>query len=158
EGWYLDWSEYERHRLQTMYVTMLYTLMGYCEAHQQYEAGLSYGHRVLGYDRACERTHRRLMRLHYRSGDRTAALRQFERCSDALREELDAQPSQRTQMLFEQIRADLLDEVPEVRKPSNNRDTTVAVLAENLNKLKHLLSTLGDTQRQVQQQVQTIEQ
>ena len=40
---------------------------------------LAYGARILHCDRARERTHRRLMRLHFLAGDRTAALRQYPR-------------------------------------------------------------------------------
>jgi hypothetical protein len=46
------------------------------------------------------------MRLHYIAGDRTGALRQFERCRDALREELGIAPGERIRLLCEQIRAD----------------------------------------------------
>ena len=84
EGWYLDWCLYERERLQYMYLAMLDKLMAYCEAHHHYETGISYGIRTLRYDRARERTHRRLMRLQYLAGDRTSALRQYERCLSAL--------------------------------------------------------------------------
>jgi DNA-binding SARP family transcriptional activator len=46
------------------------------------------------------------MRLYYRAGDRTAALRQFERCITALCEELDVRPGKRTLVLYDQIRKD----------------------------------------------------
>ena len=83
-------------------------VLGYCVAHQDYEAGQFYGGLLLQQDRAHERTHRQLMRLHYRAGDRTAALRQHERCRAALREELGVEPDRRTAALCEQIRADRL--------------------------------------------------
>src|SRR5262249_53252195 len=75
EGCYQDWCLCERERLQSAYLVMLDKLMGYCEARQDYEVGLSYGQCVMRYERARESTHRRLMRLHYLAGDRTAALR-----------------------------------------------------------------------------------
>src|SRR5215469_6947387 len=111
EGWYNDWCLYERERLQGIYLAMLDKLMGYCEVHQDYETGLLYGMRIMCYDRARERTHRRLMRLHYLSGDRSAALRQYEQCTTALAEELGAKPSKHTIALYEQIHADQLDEL-----------------------------------------------
>src|SRR6266853_393454 len=73
EGWYQDWCLYKREQLQSIYLSLLSRLMSYCEAHQEYETGLSYGARILSYDRASERTQRRLMRLQYLAGDRTAA-------------------------------------------------------------------------------------
>jgi DNA-binding SARP family transcriptional activator len=106
EGWYEDWCVYKREWLQNMYLAMLGKLMAYCEMHHQYEAGTAYGERILRHDRAHERTHRRLMRLSYLSGDRTAAIRQYQRCVAALREELGVKPSKRTVALYDHIRAD----------------------------------------------------
>src|SRR5713101_6217484 len=74
EGWYQDWCLYERERLQGIYLALLDKLMSYCEARRDYETGLLYGMRILCYDRARERTHRRLMRLHYRSEEHTSEL------------------------------------------------------------------------------------
>ncbi|NIN69138.1 MAG: hypothetical protein GTO63_31510, partial [Anaerolineae bacterium] len=79
---------YERERLQNMYLAILDKLVSYSEVQGAYEAGLGYGSRILSYDGARERTHRRLMRLYYLAGDRTAALRQYDSCVEALRREL----------------------------------------------------------------------
>lgn len=92
-----------------MYLVMLDKLMEFCEAQQQYETGLAYGSRILRHDPARERTHRRLMRLHCMSGDRTSALRQYQHCVVALEEELGVRPARPTEALYEQIRADRLD-------------------------------------------------
>jgi len=108
EGWYKDWCLLERERLQAMYLMLLHKMIQYCELHQIYDAGLAYGEKLLHYDRAYERAHREMMRLYYFSGDRTRALRQFERCVAALRDELAIAPAARTVELYEQIRADRL--------------------------------------------------
>jgi DNA-binding SARP family transcriptional activator len=108
DGWYQDWCLFERERYQTMYLMLLNKTIQYCEVHQHYETGLAYGEKLLFYDRAYERAHRQMMRLYYHSGDRTRALRQYERCALALREELGIEPSERTVELYEQIRADRL--------------------------------------------------
>src|SRR6266480_358896 len=110
EGWYQDWCLLERERLQSMYLTMLDKLMSYCEVHHDYETGLLYGMRIMCYDRARERTHRRMMRLYYLLGDRAEALRQYERCAAALEEELGIHPSKNTTAIYRQIQADRLDE------------------------------------------------
>jgi DNA-binding SARP family transcriptional activator len=111
EGCYDDWCLYERERLQNMMLMLLDKLMGHCEARHRYELGIEYGERILRYDHASERTYRRLMRLHYLNGDRTAALRQYERCRHALRAELSLDPAAPTTRLHEQIRADQIDSV-----------------------------------------------
>lgn len=109
DGWYQDWCLYERERLQHLYLAMLDKLMDYCEVHEDYEDGLMLGARVLQYDRARERTYRRLMRLYYLAGDRTSALRQYRKCMTILQEELDVKPAESTRLLYEKIRADNLD-------------------------------------------------
>ncbi|MCA9932357.1 MAG: bacterial transcriptional activator domain-containing protein, partial [Anaerolineales bacterium] len=78
------------------------------ESQQAYDQAIVCGQQILCYDRARERTHRRLMRSYYLSGDRTGALRQYERCCTVLEDELQVQPDHRTQFLFEQIQNDAL--------------------------------------------------
>jgi len=112
EGWYQDWCLYERERLQYLYLAMLDKLMDYCEAHGDYEKGLVFGQQILHYDRAHERTHRWLMRLHYLAGDRTSALRQYQKCAAILQEELDVEPAESTHLLYEMIRKGKLDDSP----------------------------------------------
>jgi DNA-binding SARP family transcriptional activator len=111
DGSYSDWCIYERQRLQLTYLAMLEKLMGYCEVQHRYPRGVAYGHRILRHDPAREVTHRQLMRLHYRAGDRTTALRQYERCAEALDRELGLTPAAGTVALRDQIRADRLDAV-----------------------------------------------
>jgi DNA-binding SARP family transcriptional activator len=105
EGSYSDWCIYERDRFQLTYLAMLDKLMGYCDAHDRYPQGIAYGHRILRHDPAREITHQRLMCLHYRAGDRTTALRQYERCAHALERELGLVPAAGTVALRDQIRA-----------------------------------------------------
>ena len=114
EGQYQDWCLYERERLQQIYLTLLDKLMGYHTVRRAYELAASYGTRILRYDRAHERTHRQLMRLHYLAGDRAAALRQYARCRTALADELGVTPARSTLALYEQIRADQVDAAPPV--------------------------------------------
>ena len=160
EGWYHDWCLYERERLQSMYLTMLDKLMGYCEVHHDYETGLLYGMCIMCYDRARERTHRRLMRLHYLNGDRAAALRQYEQCAAALQEELGVGPSKNTIALYEQIQADQLEEFEHTATPteaSTELGLSAPLLFEVLGHLTHLQEALADLQNQVQQSIQTVE-
>ena len=109
EGWYQPWCLYERERLHYIYVIMLDKLMGYFEARGKYETSLIYGTRLLRLDQARERTHRRIMRLFYLAGDRTEALRQYERCAAILDEELGVSPAEQTKVLYNQIKADQLN-------------------------------------------------
>ena len=106
EGWYQDWCLFERERLQNIYLVMLDKLIDYCEITGDCDSGLVYGARILRYDRARERTHYQLMRLYCMDGNRTDALRQYERCVTALKEELNVAPSNEITDLYLQVKAD----------------------------------------------------
>lgn len=103
EGWYLDWCLYERERYQHLFLTTLDKLVSYYEAQHQYETAIHYCNLGLREEYVRECTHRQLMRLYYLSGDRTAAMRQFERCQAALAEELHVTPDRLTTKLYESI-------------------------------------------------------
>ena len=157
EGLYQDWCLYERERFKHMYLIMLDKLMDYYEAHNDYEAALTYGLCNLRYDQARERTHRRLMRLYYLTGDRTKALRQYDRCMEILNQELGVKPAKRTLALYERIRADQ----PIVSRPKTTNTAfgppAVHSLDGSLDKLKKLQTELFTIQSQIRQEVESIE-
>jgi len=156
EGLYWDWCLFERERLQNVYITVLERLMGYCVAHEAYESALAYGARLLRHDPASERTHQRMMRIRYITGDRTEALRQYERCVVALRDELGVTPSGATATLYEQIRGDDLE--PVKTTPSTNWYSPDAPsMPAFLNRLKQIYLTLTGLQREVRQEIERVE-
>jgi DNA-binding SARP family transcriptional activator len=158
EGWFQDWCLYERERLRHMYLAILDKLVDYCEVQGEYEAGLAYGNRILSSDEARERTHRRLMRLHYLSGDRTAALRQFDCCVKALHRELAVEPSARTVALCEQIREDQPPSSTQLSAASIGPPTSDASRwSDVLYHLKRLQKTLAETQGQLQEVIQAMQ-
>ncbi len=103
DGWDEDWCVRERERTKIVYLALLEKLVGYCETHNRLDDGLRYGTTLLRHDRAHERAHMRVMRLHHKSGNRTGALRQFEKCRTALDEELGVGPGLLTRKLYEEI-------------------------------------------------------
>jgi DNA-binding SARP family transcriptional activator len=155
EGLYQDWCLIERERLQNMYLIILDRLIRHCEATGDYEAGIDYCSRILQIDPARERTHQQMMRLYYLSGDRTAALRQFDRCLEALKKELDVRPAGSTLALCERIRADQLDYTPAAR--SQPVDGPSASLPDVLSRLKQFQRKLADLQWALQREIQTVE-
>lgn len=161
EGWYQDWCLYERERLQGMYLAMLDKLMMHSIAHGNYEAGEAYGLRSLRQDRARERTHRQLMHLYYVAGERGAALRQFRTCQDVLADELGVRPSRRTVALYDQIRLDRLDGTTQIpARPAAESAEGVEVsrtVADVLEHLRHVRNALAHIERQVAEDVQSIE-
>ena len=109
-----DWVLFERDRLGRLYVTGLQALsIGY-EEQGDYRNAIRYAQAMLSYDPLQESVHRRLMRLYHRSGDRAAALRQYETLCELLERELGAEPLRETRQLYEQI----LHESPAFPGPS----------------------------------------
>jgi DNA-binding SARP family transcriptional activator len=153
EGCYQDWCLVERERLQNCYLFLLDRLIDHCQETADYRLGIDYGERVLRLDRAHERTHRHLMRLHYQSGDRTAALRQFERCKAALREELGVEPAYPTKKLHEELRTEHAQTELEPSAPA-----PLIVPTGLLYQLQHLLSVINRVGIEVRKEIQTVKQ
>ncbi len=159
EGWYQDWCIYEREKFQQMYLTSLEKLMRYCEVHQAYEAGVTFGERMLRQDRAREHAYTGLMRMQYLAGDRAGALKNFQRCKAALQEELGVEPSKRTVELYEQIRTEHL-EVPGRAETRGLHPRAPAAPSEPqfANRLKQLRAVLLRVQQRIQQDIETVDE
>lgn len=154
EGWYQDWCIFERERFQMMNLTLLDKLVQYCEIHQKYEAGLSYGWQILRHDHAYERAHRQMMRLYSMAGDRTQALHQYQRCIQALRDELGIEPSARTKLLYEQIYSDtFLPPWLAYEKATSRKNE----FEDILQRLEQFSMTLRTLEAQVQREISVLE-
>jgi DNA-binding SARP family transcriptional activator len=159
ESWYQDWYLYQRERFQHMYLVMLDKLMEYYEANGRFESGMTYGAMILSCEPARERTHRRLMRLHYMAGDRTAALREYEHCVAALEEELGVGPAKRTVALYEQIRMDQLSRsTPGLVEAQQGSQEAPSALPLLLRSLSQLQTTLGQIEQEIHQDIQMLKQ
>lgn len=108
-SWTYDWCISERDRLHHIYLLVIEKIAGFYEYSGQFESALSWAEGALTYDRAHESTHRRMMRVYYKMGYRTDALRQYHRCVAALKDELDVEPTQRTVELYEALRQDRVE-------------------------------------------------
>ena len=104
EGWFQGWCLEERERLRQIYLESLDALVAQCESDRDVKAGVAYATLALHTDSARECTHRSLMRLYCLAGDRASALRQYERCCSALRQELGLGPDDETKGLERAIR------------------------------------------------------
>ncbi len=154
EDWYYDWCIYERERYQSMYLALLDKLLAYSEAQQTYEAGFAYGAQILRYDRAREQTHRQLMRLYYLAGDRTAALHQYEACVNALREELNVEPSKSTITLYKRICAEQISIPALAGEEAAHHLAPAHASLDTLHQLEQVQTALAHLQAQVTQLIQ----
>jgi DNA-binding SARP family transcriptional activator len=156
-GWYHDWILFDRERLQNRYLIMLDKLLGYSCQRCEYEAGQTYGEMILRHDPAHERTHRQLMGLYYAAGDRTGALRQYDRCVAALKQELEIAPERRTIGLYERIRSDQMSDAGAMEYlPSTgfNANSSQTDIVRHLKVLQKLLTAV---QRRIQRDITAIE-
>jgi DNA-binding SARP family transcriptional activator/uncharacterized protein HemY len=80
----------------------------------QYNEALHHAQRLLQLSPWDEDTHRHIMRLLAWTGQRGAALRQYESCKKTLREELEVEPASETVALFQQIQTGKLDLPPQL--------------------------------------------
>jgi DNA-binding SARP family transcriptional activator len=150
EGWYHDWCVEQREAFRHMYLSLLHHLMVDAEATANSEAGLVYGRRALHEDRASERTHVLMMRLHLLAGDRTAALRQFDVCETALRQDLNVVPQDSTRRL-----RDLVRDRGDVGPPAGLE--TTGAMRVPLSRLRDLNRSLSVLQQEVAVHIRALE-
>jgi len=151
-GYYQDWILFERERLQNMYLLMLDKLIVYLQFRGDYEVAQGYGATILRYDPARERTHRQLMHLYSLAGDRTSALRQFERCAQALKQELGVKPERKTLELYERIKSDQMGHTNGLGDLPHT-----ATSSDIITRLKQLQTIVSGVQRRIQRDIKAIE-
>jgi DNA-binding SARP family transcriptional activator len=94
-----DWLDQARARVHALRQHALQARAEALEQTQQLQAALPYAQRLVAEDPLQEHAHRRLMRLHYRRGDRGAALAAYHRLADTLQQHLGSRPDAQTQTL-----------------------------------------------------------
>jgi DNA-binding SARP family transcriptional activator len=99
-----DWSVRERERLHHLAVDGLSELVTFEIEQKQYQPGMAHAARLLELDPLMESAHRQMMQLLASSGQRAAALSQYETCRKILHDELGVEPDVVTRNLYEQIR------------------------------------------------------
>src|SRR5947207_1402495 len=97
-----DWVAGERQRLRELAMGGLDRLLALNVAAGAVEQSVATGVRLLALDPLRESAHRALMELYARQGRRTAALRQYQVCVEALRRELGVGPEPATTQCYQQ--------------------------------------------------------
>lgn len=103
EGFYDDWCLLEQERLRELYLEALKELADCHKALKEYDRAIDCCRRILEISPLREELHRELMYLYFISGDRTAALLQYERCREVLVKELKIEPLPETKALYKEI-------------------------------------------------------
>jgi LuxR family transcriptional regulator, maltose regulon positive regulatory protein len=98
-----DWQLFQRESLRRELALALARLAERLAAEGDWEPAISVARRWVGLDPLHEPAHRLLIELYSQAGERGAALRQYERCREALAAELGQEPDATTVFLYEQI-------------------------------------------------------
>jgi DNA-binding SARP family transcriptional activator len=97
EAWMLE----HRRACERVYLEVLVALIEGCAAREEYDIAITYAGRYLATDELAEDVHRRLIALYTAAGNRTAALRQFERCAAILERDLGVRPLPETRAAYQ---------------------------------------------------------
>ncbi|MBZ9775349.1 alpha/beta fold hydrolase [Mesorhizobium sp. CO1-1-8] len=100
-----DWLRVERERLRTTAIAVLEKLVAHYSTTKGLASGVRAATRLLAWEPLREDIHRALMRIYAAQGRFNLALKQYERCRDALRRQLALQPEPETRKLYEDLRA-----------------------------------------------------
>jgi DNA-binding SARP family transcriptional activator len=112
-----EWALLTRERLRRLVMDALGRLVDVHQQRGEHQRALHYAWRQVELDPWREKAQRQLMRLLALSGQRGAALSQYETCCRLLAEELGVEPAAQTTRLYEQIRDGELG-VPAAARPS----------------------------------------
>jgi len=99
-----EWQFFQRDELRQKYADVLQRLVTAYAERCQWEQAITCARRWVALDRLHEPAQRALIDLYIRSGQRVAALRQYEEFTRLLENELGQEPEIETQRLYDQIR------------------------------------------------------
>ncbi|MCA9979307.1 MAG: tetratricopeptide repeat protein, partial [Anaerolineales bacterium] len=134
-----NWQLFTAERLRDQQIFARHKLTTHALYHRAYQAGLAHGRVLLALDPLREESHVLLMRLLARSGQRTAALQQYETCAHILADELRISPAQETQELADRLRTSLAEgeqaqlQLPRLETSFVGRAALLAQVDEALN-------------------------
>lgn len=103
QSFYNDWCTFRRDNLRQAFMDAHHQLAVIAWRRENWEGSLHHWQRLLMIDPCYEVAHYNIMRCYLQQGKRELALRQFQRCSLNLREELNIAPGVLVQKLYQSI-------------------------------------------------------
>jgi predicted ATPase/DNA-binding SARP family transcriptional activator len=98
---YDDWIFPLREHYRSLFLDTLLQLTEQMRSQSEYGKTIEYARKVITFDPANERAHQHIMFCHAATGDRNAALKQYEECQRILAEELGVEPAAETTALYD---------------------------------------------------------
>jgi predicted ATPase/DNA-binding SARP family transcriptional activator/DNA-binding CsgD family transcriptional regulator len=143
---YEDWTEARREGLRQILVSLLVDLSALYEQRGEYDAAIGALQKAVAEEPTREEMHRNLMRLHLLSGQRGAALTQYEQLKEILSRELDAEPETQSRLLREEIRS---GQFPPTHPPGEDGPLTVEPLDDGRHNLPPARTSFVGREREV---------
>ncbi|HEU5378446.1 MAG TPA: tetratricopeptide repeat protein [Ktedonobacteraceae bacterium] len=103
ESFYSNWCLARRDALRSTYIDARRLLAQIAWRQEQFEESAEHWQQVLSIDDYLEEVHYEVMRCYVRQGKRGLALRQYQRCEEALQREFGVQPGADIQALYQHI-------------------------------------------------------
>jgi len=138
EGWMI----LEQERLRNQVMEVYFHMGSHMLSRGQYSDGINFTNRAIQLDPLWEKAHRQMMLLLAHSGQRSAALAQYETCVHVLYEELGVEPEEETDELYERIKAGDLVETPAEQSTPHNLPAQHSVFVDRPEELQTILSQL----------------
>jgi DNA-binding SARP family transcriptional activator len=107
ENTYDAWVEDVRHELASLYRSALLMLGEIYLKKLDFDRAIDVGKRMLLSDPFSEEGHRFVLRTYFMNGERAKVIKQYKRCADLFKRELDCLPSQNTQILYKELLAQM---------------------------------------------------
>ncbi|PAB60295.1 AfsR/SARP family transcriptional regulator [Anaeromicrobium sediminis] len=144
-----DWIIYQRERIQKIYFKGLKKLSEtFCEL-EEYSKAIEYLEKLLYMNPLDEDIHRRLMKIYFLGGNRVAAIKQYEKCRNILRTELNISPMEKTRKMYENIKNG------DIKNQEENKGTVeyvypeffilTEIIEQTLNTYPNLLENIKDS-------------
>ena len=114
-----DWAVLQRERFHTRAENALLALSDHGSVRGDFALAITYATRLLELDPWREEAHHRLMWLYVRTGQRSAALAQYQSCRRTLDRELGVEPTAETTALYERIKAAQASPPPTIFVPGS---------------------------------------
>jgi DNA-binding SARP family transcriptional activator len=119
-----DWQFFQAESARRDLLSVLDRLARLHSDRGEFEAAIDQARRYLSIDPIHEPAHRALMRLYAQTGQRPAALRQYQECVRVLKEELSVEPLAETVQVWQAIKDNQLS--VNVDRPAYSAETTLA--------------------------------
>lgn len=165
ESCYDDWCLYDRERFRLLYTHAMHKILLFHTRQRNFSQALATGERLLALDNTQEKVHRQIMWLYWLQGDRSAAIAQYKKCFETLREELGIRPMRETRNLYEQVLSgqnkpnitsllsieEGLEANPHISQRQPTQYANASLFSHTLQQLQKLQEKIEETHAEIQQ-------